>query len=186
MGLQRVRHDWGDFTCTRERVTECVISLWPSTFFWLVVREVIGSQHHHLSSSNQSGVSVFVSSIQLTSSTWWGFQCQQNSSRIWFRILSLAFEKKLKVLDFTIIILSCLNIFLCFCIFPLFWLHFFSGTQERYIRLIFFLHYKWQAGNTVEAGSVLGRPQAFARLQPLPPLFFDTLQSWRGRGMGKE
>ena len=54
----------------RKRVAGCVISSW--TFFWLVGGEVIGSQHHQPSGSNQSGVCVLVVSVQLTSSTWWG------------------------------------------------------------------------------------------------------------------
>ena len=56
-----------------------VISWW--TFFWLVGGEVIGSQHHKPSGSNRPGGYVLVSSIQLTSSTWWRFQYLQNSSK---------------------------------------------------------------------------------------------------------
>ena len=63
----------------RESVVGCVISSW--TFFCLVGGEVIGSQHHQPSSSNHSGIQALVSSIQLTSSTWWGFQYLQNSSK---------------------------------------------------------------------------------------------------------
>ena len=43
--------------------------------------EVIESQHHQPSGSNKSGVSVLVGSIQLTSSTWWGFHHLLNSSK---------------------------------------------------------------------------------------------------------
>ena len=57
-----------------------MISSW--TFFWLVGGEVPGSQHHQPSGSNRPVVSVLVDSIQLTSSTWWGLQCLQNSSGI--------------------------------------------------------------------------------------------------------
>ena len=56
----------------------CMISWW--TFFWLVGGEVIRSQHHQPSGSNWSGISMFVGSIQLTS-TWWGFQYLENSSK---------------------------------------------------------------------------------------------------------
>ena len=46
---------------------------------WLVVRT--GSQRHQPSGSSWSGVYLLVVSIQLTSSTWWGFQYLQNSSK---------------------------------------------------------------------------------------------------------
>ena len=59
-------------------VVGCVISSWT---FWLVGGEIIGSQHHQPSGSKQSGVYMLVGSIQLTSSTWWGFQYLQNSSK---------------------------------------------------------------------------------------------------------
>ena len=57
-----------------------MISSW--TFFRLVGGEVIGSQHHQPSGSSRSVVSMLVDSVQLTSSTWWGLQCLQNSSKI--------------------------------------------------------------------------------------------------------
>ena len=56
----------------------CVISSWK--FFWLVGGEAIRSQHHQSYGSNRSGVYMLVGSIQLTSSTWWGFQYLKNSS----------------------------------------------------------------------------------------------------------
>ena len=56
-----------------------VISSW--TFFWWVGCEVIGSQLHQPSGSNRSGVYMLVGSMQLTSSTWRGFQDLQNSSK---------------------------------------------------------------------------------------------------------
>ena len=75
-------------------------------FFLLVGSEVtrwyFGSQHHQPSGSNQSGVYVLVGSMQLISSTWWGLQYLQNSSGIWLRMLSIALEKELKVLDFVL------------------------------------------------------------------------------------
>ena len=40
--------------------------------------------------------------MQLTSSTWWEFWYLQNNSRIWLRILSIALEEELKVLDFVL------------------------------------------------------------------------------------
>ena len=51
--------------------------------------------------------------MQLTSSSWWAFQYLQKNSRIWLRMLSIALEEELKVLDFevlTIVILSCSNV----------------------------------------------------------------------------
>ena len=51
-----------------------VITSW--TFFWLV-----GSQHHQTSGFNRSVVSVLVGCRQLTSSTWWGFEYLQKSSK---------------------------------------------------------------------------------------------------------
>ena len=63
----------------RERGFGCVISSW--TFVWLVDGDVIGSQHHQPSGFNCSGVYVLMGSVQWTSSTWWGFQYLQNSSK---------------------------------------------------------------------------------------------------------
>ena len=48
---------------------------------WFVVR-LSRSQHHRPSGSNRSGVYVLVGSTQLTSPTWWGLQCLQNSSKV--------------------------------------------------------------------------------------------------------
>ena len=62
----------------RERVAGSMISSW--TFFCLVGCEVIRSPHHQPSGSNLSGVSVLVGGMQLTFSSWWGFQNLQNSS----------------------------------------------------------------------------------------------------------
>ena len=56
-----------------------MISWW--TFFWLVGGAVIGSQYHQPSGSNRFGVYLLVGSMQLTSSTCWGFQYLQNSSK---------------------------------------------------------------------------------------------------------
>ena len=47
----------------------------------LVGGEVIGSQHHQPSDSSWSGVYVLMGSIKLTSFTWRGFQCLQNTSK---------------------------------------------------------------------------------------------------------
>ena len=68
-----LKTEWG------RGVMGCVII--SCTFFWLVGGEVIKSQHHQPSASNRSGVYVLVGSIQLTSSTWWGFPYLQNSSK---------------------------------------------------------------------------------------------------------
>ena len=42
-----------------------------SSWTWLVGDKVSGSQHYQLSGSKQSGVSMLMCSIQLTSPTWW-------------------------------------------------------------------------------------------------------------------
>ena len=55
---------------------EPMISSW--TFFCLVDGDVIGTLL--TGSASQSGV--YMGSLQLTSSTWWGFQYLQNSSKI--------------------------------------------------------------------------------------------------------
>ena len=68
-----LKMDWG------RGVVGHVTSLW--TVFWLVGGEVIGSQYHQYYGSNQSEVYVLVSSIESTSSTWWGFHYWRNSSR---------------------------------------------------------------------------------------------------------
>ena len=82
----------------RERVAGCVISSW--TFFALVACEVIGSQHHQPSGSSWSGVYMLAGNIQLTSSTSGGFSICKTAQKIWLRILSIALEAELKVLDF--------------------------------------------------------------------------------------
>ena len=46
--------------------------------------EVIGIHHLQPSGSIQSGVYLLVGSIQLNSSSWWAFQCLQNSFKILF------------------------------------------------------------------------------------------------------
>ena len=57
----------------REGIVGCVIS--SRTFFCVIGGEVMVSQHHQPPGSSWSGVYVLVGSIQLTSSTSWGFQC---------------------------------------------------------------------------------------------------------------
>ena len=59
------------FTVLKE---QGVVTSW--TFFWFV-----GSQHHQPSGFNRSVVSVLVGCRQLTSSTWWGFEYLQKSSK---------------------------------------------------------------------------------------------------------
>ena len=66
--------EWGT------EVVERVISSW--TFFWYVGCEIIRSQHHQPSGSNQSEVCVLVGNIQLTSFIWWGFQNLKHSSKV--------------------------------------------------------------------------------------------------------
>ena len=70
------------------------VSSWM--FFLLVGGEVTKSQHHQPSGSNWFGVYVLAGSMQLTFSTWWGFQYLPNSSGIWLKILSITLEKELK------------------------------------------------------------------------------------------
>ena len=60
-------------------VVQYMISSWTS--FWLIGYKVTGSQHHQPSDYNQSAVYVLVGSIQITSSTWRGFQSLQNSTK---------------------------------------------------------------------------------------------------------
>ena len=76
-----------------------------------------------------------VVNMKLTSFILWGFLYLQNDSRIWFRILFIALEEELKVIDFVL----WLNYyyFTLFACFPLF-LHFITylinllfGTQGR-------------------------------------------------------
>ena len=59
-----------------------MISSW--IFFWLVGGEVSGSQHHQPSDSNWSEIlhAFRQYAMNRTSSTWWGFQYLQNSSKI--------------------------------------------------------------------------------------------------------
>lgn len=61
--------------------------------------EVIGSQHHQ-TGSKWSGFSVLVGSMQLISSTWWGFSICKTAQRTWLRILLTVLKKELKVLEF--------------------------------------------------------------------------------------
>ena len=70
------------------------------TCFLLVSCELIGSEHHQPSGSNQSGAYVLVGSIQLTSFTWWGSGIFKTAQRMWSRILSIVLEEKVKILDF--------------------------------------------------------------------------------------
>ena len=50
--------------------------------------------------SLESMIPMLVVSIELTSFTQWGFQYLQTAQSIWLRILSIALQEKLKVLDF--------------------------------------------------------------------------------------
>ena len=51
------------------------------------------------SGSSWFGVYLLVVRMQLTSYTWWRSQYLQNNSWIWLRILSIAPEEELKVLE---------------------------------------------------------------------------------------
>ena len=86
----------------KDRVREAgcgyVISLW--TLFWLVDNDVIRSQHHQPSGSDWSRVCVLVNIIQLTSPNSGGFSICKTAQRTWLRILSIALEEELKVLNF--------------------------------------------------------------------------------------
>ena len=56
--------------------------------------------------------------MQLTSSTWWESGFCKNSSKLWLRILSIALEEELKVLDsvlwlnYYFVLLHCFPLFL--------------------------------------------------------------------------
>ena len=63
---------------------------------------------------------MLLAAMQLTSSSWWGFWYLQNYSRIMLRILSVAHEEELRVLDFVLWLNSH---FVLLVSFPLF-LHF--------------------------------------------------------------
>ena len=108
---------------------EIVINVW--TFFRLVCSEVIGSQHHQLSGSSQPGVFVFVVSIELTSSTWWGGglvsteQLKGYGSEYYLWSLGSWHCLMAELLLF------CLAYFPCFCIFSLLWLNLLSGLWSR-------------------------------------------------------
>ena len=63
---------------------------------------------------------------QLTFPTWWGFSISKTAPRTWLRILSIALEEEIKVLDFV----YCLNYyyFVLLDCFPLF-LHFLTSSH---------------------------------------------------------
>ena len=92
-----------------------VVNFWK--LFWLVGGEVIRSQHHQPS----AGVYMLVGSMQATSPTWWGFQYLQNSSK---DVTILSIDLTL-FNGWSIVLLSCLIVFLSFCIFSLLWLDLF-------------------------------------------------------------
>ena len=112
----------------------CMIRLW--TFLWLVGGEVIGSQHHQPSGSNWSGVSKLLGSKELTSSTQWGFQYLQNSSKD--RVQDIIYSPWggtkgpwLCRIAKLVFVLHCILVFFSLCIFLLIWLNLFWGTQGR-------------------------------------------------------
>ena len=94
----------------------------PGMVFWLA-GEVIKRQHP-LSCCKPSKVCVLGVSMQLTSSTCWGLPTLQSNPRVRLGRSSTALEEELKAL-----ILSCFTLFLCFCVFSLFWVNLPFGTQ---------------------------------------------------------
>ena len=111
------------------------------------LRDVIGSQHYHPAGSNWSGVYMLVGSIQLTYSTWQGFQYLPNSSKdmaqdiiysTWGGTKGSWLCLTAKVLLFRLAWLLCFLHFLT-------WLNLFlGGTWGRPKRLKFF--YRQEAG----------------------------------------
>ena len=87
----KVSKDW-----VKERVGGCLISFHGHSSDWLVVRQ-LGVNIINLLVPVSLGSTCLWANY---SSTWWGFQHLQNSSRIWLRVLSIALEEELKVLDF--------------------------------------------------------------------------------------
>ena len=91
--------------------------------------------YYHFYGSNRSQAYVSVVNMKLTSFILWGFQYLQNDSRIWFRILFIALEEELKVIDFVLWLnYYYFTLFACFLLF----LHFITylinllfGTQGR-------------------------------------------------------
>ena len=145
----------------RESVSVYMISSW--TFFWLVGGKVMGSQPQP-SSSNQSGLYVLVVSMHWTSTTWWGFQYLQNSAKDMAQNIIISSPRggtksSWLCLTANIIILYCLTVFFCFCIFSLLWLHLVFWCQGKPRKLKF---YKQEAGRGhdgwVVGASVPGRP----------------------------
>ena len=65
----------------------------------LLIGEIIGSQSHQPSGSSCWRSMCLLINMQLMFFNWCGFQCLQNSSRVWLRIFSIVFEEELKVLD---------------------------------------------------------------------------------------
>ena len=121
-------------------VVECVTSSW--TFFWYVGCEIIRSQYHQPSGSNQSEVYVLVGKLQLTSFIWWGFQTLKHSPkdvaqniihRPWGGTKGPWLCQVAKLLLFYF---AWLFSFFS-CIFSFLWLNLLFGTQERSRRLGF-------------------------------------------------
>ena len=102
--------------------------------------------------SNLSGVSVLVGSVQLTSSTWWGFQYLQNSLKdvVQNIIYSPGGGTKSPWLYLT-------SKLLLFCLAWLFsFLHFLTSLIKFILWLKFF--YRQKVGRERGRGSILGRP----------------------------
>ena len=123
-----------------------VISSW--TFFWLVVSELTGSEHSPLVPPHLGSMRLWTACSLLPPPAR-GFSVCKTAHRIWLRILSIALEKELKVLDF-LQWLTCYYcvLFDCFpfhsAFFSLIWLNLPFATQGRSRRLKFF--YRHEAG----------------------------------------
>ena len=88
-------------------------------------------------------------SMQLISSAWWGVYCLQNNWKVWLRIVSLTRNWKSLTLFYgwTIMILSCLTVFLCFCVFSFLQLNLLFGTWGRLRKLKLFCKQKVGRGH---------------------------------------
>ena len=136
----------------RERVADCVTSSW--TFSRLVDGEVIRSQHHQPSGSNWSRVYKLFHLV--------GFQylwkAQNTIYNTWGRN-----KGPWLFLRLTMISLSCLTVFLCFCIFSLNLTKFILWNLRRPKRLVFF--YKQETGRRHKEGEVSQKRPIWDRIQ---------------------
>ena len=152
----------------------------------LVCGEVTGWLEESVSSNIRFqlvwGVHRF-SQYAVNSSTWWAFQYLQKNSRVWLRMLSMALEEELKVLDFVWRFDYCYFVLLnCFYLFQ----HFLTSlitfalwAKPQRLKLF----YKQKAGS-------VGRSSQSPTLFPLvflflcPPLFLIDLRGREGSELG--